>query len=147
MATEQERAGLTLTRGKQAAKMPHEEAKQYVAGSAKMDIDYPKVAEETAGVGKKQAMQEVLGSFKHGTTYVPKTGNYKLHKGEQVVPVEMAPDYSRSSPGAREFDKSLAAAETYKVKSGLVGGYMKHGPNDNMVRVGSGALSEHDKDK
>jgi hypothetical protein len=146
MATEEEKAGLTRTRGQQAAKMSHEEAKKYVAGSAKMDIDYPAVAEETAGVGRKQEMKEVLGSFKQGGT-VPATGNYKLHKGEKVIPVEMTPDYSRSSPGAREFDKSLAAAESYKVKSGLTKGYMKHGPNDNMVRAGSGALAEHDKDK
>jgi hypothetical protein len=27
-----------------------------------------------------------LGSFKKGTDYVPKTGNYKLHEGEKVVP-------------------------------------------------------------
>src|ERR1019366_8293073 len=29
-----------------------------------------------------------LGSFKHGTDYVPKTGNYQLHEGEAVTPKE-----------------------------------------------------------
>lgn len=31
-------------------------------------------------------MTKPLGSFKHGTTHVPKTGVYKLHEGEAVVP-------------------------------------------------------------
>lgn len=30
----------------------------------------------------------MLGSFKHGTDYVPKTGAYKLHEGEKVIPKE-----------------------------------------------------------
>ena len=34
------------------------------------------------------AMTKPLGSFKDGTNYVPKTGNYKLHEGEAVVPKE-----------------------------------------------------------
>ena len=112
MATEQERATLTTTRGKQAAKMSHDEAKAYIAGSGKMDKDYEGVAEETAGVGKKQQTQEILGSFKHGGR-VGKTGAYKLHKGETVIPT----------------------------------GMRSHGPNSNLVRHGSAALSEHDKDK
>src|SRR5208337_1608356 len=29
-----------------------------------------------------------LGSFKHGTDYVPETGLYKLHEGEKVTPKE-----------------------------------------------------------
>lgn len=33
-------------------------------------------------------MTKPLGSFKNGTDYVPKTGNYKLHEGEKVVPKE-----------------------------------------------------------
>jgi len=32
-------------------------------------------------------VQTVLGNFKHGGT-VPKTGLYKLHKGEKVIPVK-----------------------------------------------------------
>ena len=32
-----------------------------------------------------------LGSFKHGTDYVPKTGTYELHQGEAVAPKEDNP--------------------------------------------------------
>lgn len=31
---------------------------------------------------------KVLGSYKNGTNSVPKTGAYKLHKGEKVVPAK-----------------------------------------------------------
>jgi hypothetical protein len=79
---------MTGVRGKQAAKMPHDEAKAYIAGSGKMDKDFQGTAEETAGVSKKQQMQEVLGSFKRGGM-VKKTGAYKLHKGEKVLPTGM----------------------------------------------------------
>lgn len=34
------------------------------------------------------AMTKPLGSFKKGTDSVPKTGTYKLHKGEAVIPAE-----------------------------------------------------------
>lgn len=33
-------------------------------------------------------MTKPLGSFKHGTSHVPKTGVYKLHEGEAVIPKE-----------------------------------------------------------
>jgi hypothetical protein len=33
-------------------------------------------------------MTKPLGSLKNGTPHVPETGNYKLHKGEAVVPKE-----------------------------------------------------------
>jgi hypothetical protein len=88
MATEQDRANLTLTRGQQAAKMPHDEAKRYIEGSAKVDKDYQGTAEETAGASKRQQTQEILGSLKRGGM-VKKTGAYKLHKGEKVIPSGM----------------------------------------------------------
>src|ERR1017187_5038563 len=34
------------------------------------------------------AAGEPLGNYKKGTPYVPKTGNYKLHEGEAVIPKE-----------------------------------------------------------
>lgn len=112
MTDEQQRANLTLQRGKQAAAMSHDEAKDYIKGSAKVDKDYQGTAEETAGVSKKQQTQQILGSFKRGGK-VMKTGAYKLHKGETVIPT----------------------------------GMRSHGPNSNLVRHGSAALAEHDKDK
>jgi len=36
-------------------------------------------------------MIKPLGSLKHGTDYVPKTGNYELHEGEAVTPKEDNP--------------------------------------------------------
>jgi hypothetical protein len=35
-----------------------------------------------------RGMTRPLGSFKKGTDYVPKTGVYKLHEGEKVVPAK-----------------------------------------------------------
>src|ERR1019366_9032896 len=45
-----------------------------------------------------------LGSFKHGTDYVPKTGNYKLHEGEAVTPAKDNPmsDMFAKVPGRTE---------------------------------------------
>ena len=43
-----------------------------------------------SGPGEKvidtHEMTKPLGSYKNGTDYVPKTGVYKLHEGEKVVP-------------------------------------------------------------
>ena len=100
MATEQDKASLSLTRGKQAAKMSHDDAKDYIAGAGKIDKDYQGTAEETAGVSKKQQMQEVLGSMKKGGM-VKATGLYKLHKGEKVVPHGGSGRINRTSKIAR----------------------------------------------
>lgn len=49
-------------------------------------------------------MTKPLGSLKKGTDYVPKTGSYKLHEGEAVVPKEknMAADIYAHVPGRTE---------------------------------------------
>jgi len=63
MATEEQKAALTTQRGIQASKMKDSgERKAYIAGSGNVDKDYEGTAEETAGVGKKQQAQEILGS-------------------------------------------------------------------------------------
>lgn len=87
MADEQAKAALTKTRGEQAAKMPHEQAKEYVKASADMDKDYNQTAQATSATGNAQTRQELMGSFKKGGV-VPKTGPYKLHKGEKVIPAK-----------------------------------------------------------
>ena len=52
------------------------------------------VKKKPAPAGEKQMYQKAtewakpLGSLKHGTSHVPKTGVYKLHEGEAVVPKE-----------------------------------------------------------
>jgi len=38
-----------------------------------------------------EKMTKPLGSYKHGTPSVPKTGVYKLHEGEAVIPKEKNP--------------------------------------------------------
>lgn len=96
MPDEKARASLTRLRGQQAAQMPHAAAKQYVADSAKMDKSYEGVELQTDLTARKQQSQKVLGSFKQGGT-VPKTGNYKLHKGEKVVPQESTSLYKKAS--------------------------------------------------
>lgn len=87
--------------------MPHEEAKDYIKGSAKVDKDYQGVAEETAGVSKKQQTQEILGSFKRGGK-VMKTGAYKLHKGETVVPSGMV-KHGKNSNLVRKGSAAMSA--------------------------------------
>jgi len=86
--TEEEKAALTQTRGRQAAKIKDpEEKKAYIAGSADVDKDFDATAQSTAIQENKQKSQEVLGSMKKGGP-IEKTGIYKLHKGEHVIPKE-----------------------------------------------------------
>ncbi len=47
--------------------------------------------QKTQGEETKQALGQVLGSYKHGGT-VPRTGLYKLHAGEKVIPAEKKTD-------------------------------------------------------
>ena len=151
MADEQAKANLTLERGRQAAKMSGSEARDYIKGSAKVDKDYQSTAEETAGVSKKQQSQAILGSFKKGGS-VPATGNYKLHKGETVVATDpthameniqtakakvLRSEQSRATGAmAADLGRKAAQADAYA-----------HGPNGNMVKRGSSAIADHDKDK
>jgi hypothetical protein len=96
-ATEEQKANLTATRGRQAADIKDpEEKKKYIAGSANVDKDYQGTAEETAGEGKKLQTQAILGSMKKGGT-IPKTGLYKLHKDEKVVPADKAKTMAKKS--------------------------------------------------
>jgi len=89
MANEQDRASITAVRGRQAARMSGAQRKKYIADSAGVDTDYQNTAEETAGVSKMQQTQDVLGSMKKGGK-IKKTGLYRLHKGERVVPKSKA---------------------------------------------------------
>lgn len=42
----------------------------------------------------KSGVQKVMGSFHDGGT-VPKTGPYKLHEGEEVIPAKRASEYRK----------------------------------------------------
>src|ERR1017187_5365921 len=80
------------------------------ATPASMNVD--KVNKNGAGFGTRgkekrfnvDQYTKPLGSFKHGTDYVPKTGNYKLHEGEAVTPKEDNPmsDMFAKVPGRTE---------------------------------------------
>lgn len=90
MATEEQKAALTTERGKQAADIKDpDEKKRYIAGSASVDTDYEGTANSTAIEANKLQNQKVLGSLKKGGT-IPKTGLYKLHKDEKVIPANKA---------------------------------------------------------
>ena len=75
-----------------------------------------------------------LGSLKKGTDYVPKTGNYKLHEGEAVVPKEentmnasdaMAGLKSKAKPA-----KKIHKIVTHKTDDGkMIHTHMHHHPN------------------
>jgi hypothetical protein len=66
-------------------------------------------------------MTKPLGSFKHGTDYVPKTGVYKLHEGEAVkTKKENKMDSMALVPGRSEEKpkKEIHEIRTRKAKSG-----------------------------
>jgi len=66
-------------------------------------------------------MTKPLGSFKHGTDYVPETGNYELHKGEAVKTAEENKmDSMALVPGRTENKpkKEIHEIRTRKAKSG-----------------------------
>src|ERR1700675_2612061 len=64
-----------------------------------------------------------LGSLKHGTDYVPKTGNYKLHEGEAVVPKEKNIDPMALDPGRTE-DKPKKEVHESRTRKAKTGGYI-----------------------
>jgi len=89
MATEEQRAALTGMRGRDAARIKDQaEKKRYIAESANIDKDYEGMAEKTGAMSNLLTKKELLGDYKHGTKNVPKTGAYKLEKGEAVVPAK-----------------------------------------------------------
>lgn len=62
-----------------------------------------------------------IRSFKKGTDYVPKTGTYKLHEGEAVIPKEknmMANPIKDSVMGEKKPKKEIKEIRTRKAKSG-----------------------------
>jgi hypothetical protein len=110
MATEQERADLSIQRGKVSAGMvPSADKKAFIAKQGEQEA---KGKDNTSELGQEAYRQRninaVQGSFKKGGT-VPKTGIYQLHKGEKVIPKHKA-------------DKMVA-----------------HGANKNMIHPNSSA--------
>lgn len=129
MPDEKQRAALTTARGKQAAAMSDRSAKKaFIAESGLVDTDYAKAAEGSSARGNEAQKKQILGSFKKGGT-VPKTGNYKLHKGETVVPTDPNPAATLGSGDgvpwkshteylAREQAKAAGGFEKHKGQAG-----------------------------
>ena len=90
MATEQERAQMSKTRGQVAASMPAgPERTKFISKQGEQEAKgKDDLSELGAEAYRQRNIQAVQGSMKKGGT-VPKTGVYKLHKGEKVVPKHM----------------------------------------------------------
>lgn len=93
-----------------------------------------------------------LGSFKHGTDYVPKTGIYKLHEGEGVTPKEentmnavdaMAGLASKAKP-----PKKIHKITTHKTDDGKMihthqHHHPSHHPDETHVSNNIGEANDH----
>lgn len=66
-------------------------------------------------------MTKPLGSYKKGTSSVPKTGNYKLHKDEAVIPAEKAKnnmDAVKDIMGGAAEEKPVKEVSHIKIRKG-----------------------------
>lgn len=52
----------------------------------------------TPGYGGLRPVRNISGSYKHGGT-IPRTGIYRLHRGEHVIPASLAKRYRESKHG------------------------------------------------
>lgn len=131
---EEDKAALTIERGKQAAKISDStERKNYVSDSADVDKDYAKTQEATALKGNQIARREIMGSMKKGGT-IPKTGLYKMHKDEKVIPADKAKAMKK-----KEMDKATdGLASAPKAKRGRKEIHMTIKPTSNK-----GFIVEH----
>jgi hypothetical protein len=96
MPDEQARAALSKLRGQAAANISDpDEKKKFISrqgdtekkGATASDYDsMQKEAENTIALGGSTKDVKPLGSYAKGTPSVPKTGVYKIHEGEAVVP-------------------------------------------------------------
>jgi hypothetical protein len=87
MADETERAAMSRTRGQVAAGMSDPDARRKFI--ARQGEEESRGKSDLAGLGqdayRQRNVNTVQGSFKRGGR-VKKTGVYKLHRGERVVP-------------------------------------------------------------
>lgn len=66
------------------------------------------------------SMTKPLGSYKKGTPSVPKTGTYKLHEGEAVIPADKNPYSMVSGRKPRKSKKVVKHITTRKAKGGYI---------------------------
>jgi hypothetical protein len=107
--TEQERADLSIQRGKDAAQIKDpEQRKAFVAEQGKQEAkgkDFSDIVNSTNAFETGMALK---GSFKHGGT-VPETGPYLLHEGEKVIPVA---ETKRTPAERHSFHRAMAKLHT-----------------------------------
>lgn len=141
MPTEQEKADLAKKRGQAAASITDPEARRkFIAeqgdseGKGKLsDSVYGKLSKDaddtvaTGGLNKDAGAKSPLASYKNGTDFVPKTGTYKLHKGEKVVPAD---ENEANDNAAEEKEENHSPAE-------------KNHFSRAMHKLHKGALHEH----
>lgn len=93
-----------------------------------------------------------LGSFKKGTPYVPKTGVYKLHEGEKVVPKEKntmnAADAMAGITGKSKPPKKIKTIEHKKTDDGKTvhthrHHYPEHHPEETHVSNDDKEMAAH----
>ena len=84
-----------------------------------------------------------LISLQNGGT-AQHTGDYKLHKGEKVMPADDPAGIGRD---ATYLQRDFYAAQSAHQTAVEAGGFRKHGANGNMIHSKSSAIAPHDKDK
>lgn len=157
--TEQQRADLSKRRGQVAAGITDSAARK--AFIARQGQEEAKGSKDTSGLEselyRERNRQAAQGSFQKGGT-VPRTGNYKLHKGEKVVPAPVMTDPAHalektSATKAAILRKDAADPRTSAFDRGSwnraadQADAIAHGANGNMVHPKSSAIAPHDKDR
>jgi hypothetical protein len=87
---EQDRANLSIRRGKIAAGISDPQARAaYIAAQGNVGTNNASAQAKLENDTHNDETSKVIGSFKKGGK-VKKTGLYKLHKGEEVLPKKKA---------------------------------------------------------
>lgn len=79
------------------------------------------------------SMTKPLGSYKKGTPHVPKTGTYKLHEGEAVIPAKDNPFALVSGRKPRKSKKVVKHITTRKAKGGYIAENHHTEPGDHPM--------------
>ena len=99
------------------------------------------------------AMTKPLGSYKKGTPYVPKTGNYKLHEGEAVTPAkdnmsnaamfDMVPGKKSSEKAPKKEIKRIEITKSHDGKH-IIKHVHHHPAHEDETHVASNMAELHD---
>lgn len=144
---EDQRAALAVKRGKAASNISDPDKKQkFIAAQGDLeekhgigkvpDEEYERLdrqaddVEATKGESMGTEERGAMSAYKHGTSYVPKTGPAVLHKGEAVLPKESADKIrsvlAQSLGGHDSPAKEIDHIRTRKIKDTKSGKTMWH---------------------